>query len=282
MAIDTAQLVKTGTYAAKAPLPSVVADAEQILRVIDDRQAFRRKLRRTAGICLLVAIVCGITSATIDKKILFTLVALPAFLACIGLFIYSFVYSNQMVKHRSRCQLLKDLAGILQQDAGSGAAFTVRLALQNCAKLISEEPWDQRKNGKQQFFEEEWLTLDGKLLDGTSFSESVTELLRKRTFTNPRGKHKTKTRTRYLLNLRFDYPAEQYGDPRLVKLPLREEIRVPQFASVRDIRVSEDAIAVKAMAIDSKELMQTSAMVSLAAYRILKSSRRLASEGGAR
>ena len=280
MAIDTEQLGKRGSYEVKAPLPSVLGDLDQIVRIIEDRQAFRKKLRRSAGLCLVISIVAGITSATINSGILFGFVSFPAFVACIALFIYSFVYSNQMLKHRNRCELLKALAANIQQDAGSRAPFSVRLALQNSSKLVSEEPWDLRKNGKQQFFEDEWISLDGELLDGTAFSESITELLRKRTFTNPRGKHKTKTRSRYLLNLRFDYPADLYGDPRLIRQQ-PEEIRVPPSATVKDVRVTDQSIAVKAMVLTPEELMQTSAMLSLAVYKILKSSRRLASQGGA-
>lgn len=282
MAIDTEQLGKQGSYEAKAPLPSVLGDLDQIVRIIDYRQAFRKKLRRSAGLCLVISIVAGITSATMNNGLLFGFVSLPAFVACLVLFIYSFVYSNQMVKHRNRCQLLKELATSVQQDAGSRAAFSVRLALQNSSKLVSEEPWEQRKNGKQQFFEDQWIALEGRLLDGTALTESITELLRKRTFTNPRGKHKTKTRSRYGLNLRFDYPADVYGDPRLVHQPPTQEIRVPASATVRDVRITEQAIAVKAIVLNPEELLQTSAMLSLAVYQILKSSRRLASRGGAR
>lgn len=281
MAIDTEQLGKQGSYEVKAPLPSVLGDVDQIVRIIEDRQAFRKKLRRSAGLCLVISIVAGIASATINSGILFGFVSFPAFVACIALFIYSFVYSNQMLKHRNRCDLLKQLATSLQQDAGSRASFSVRLALQNSSKLVSEEPWEQRKNGKQQFFEDEWITLGGRLLDGTAFSESITELIRKRSFTNPRGKHKTKTRSRYLLNLRFDYPADLYGDPRLIRQQ-PEEIRVPASATVKDVRVTDQSIAVKAIVLYPEELMQTCAMLSLAVYRILKSSRRLASQGGAR
>jgi FtsH-binding integral membrane protein len=121
MAIDTEHLGKQDSYEARAPLPSVLDDLEQILRVIEDRKAFRKKLRLYAGLCLVVSIVAGITSATIDKGLLFGLVSFPAFVACLVLFIYSFVYSNQMLKHRNRCQLMKELASSLQQDAGSRA-----------------------------------------------------------------------------------------------------------------------------------------------------------------
>jgi len=281
MAINTEQLGKQGSYEAKVPLPSVLGDLDQILRIIQERQAFRKKLRLYAGLCLVIGIVVGITAATINNGLLFGFVSFPAFVACLALFIYSFVYSNQMLKHRNRCDLLKQLAASVQQDAGGNAAFSVRLALANSSKLVSEAPWDQRKNGKQQFFEDQWIALEGRLLDGTALTESVTELMRKRSFTNPRGKHKTKTRSRYLLNLCFDYPADLYGDPRLVRQQ-PEDIRVPASANVKDVRVTDQSIAVKAMVLDPEEIMQTSAMLSLAVYQILKSSRRLASQGGAR
>lgn len=249
---------------------------------MQDCQAFRSKLRRYAALALVIGFVAWIASFALGKGILAAIVAFPAFVVGIVLFIYSFMYSRQIVKHRNRCQVLKELSTNVLQDAGSRASFSVRLSLQNCSKLTSDEPWGARKNGKQQFFQEEWIALGGGLLDGTAFSESITELLRLRTFTNPRGKRKTKTRSRYLLNLRFDYPADLYGDPRLVHPKPMEEIRVPASATVRDVRITEQTIAVKAIVLNPEELLQTSAMLSLAVYQMLKSSRRLASRGGAR
>jgi len=79
----------------------------------------------------------------------------------------------------------------------------VRLAIKSRPKTIRTEAWSQRAKGKQQFMEEDFLSLEGELLDGTVLTETVTELIRKRTFVNSRRKSKTKIRHSYLATLRF-------------------------------------------------------------------------------
>ena len=207
--------------------------------------------------------------------------AFLAFTTGVGLFIYSFVYGRAMHGHQSRCQLLKDLFKVHQQDADPRSPFSVRLAMKSQPTLVKEEPWADRKNGKQKFFQEDYLSIEGELLDGTVLSENLTELTRKRSFTNPRGKSKTKTRSRYILALKFRYPNDLYKDARPAQQALHEGIRVPPSANVRDTRVDEKAITVKSMVKDEKEIVQTTAMTCLGAYRILNLARRLAKTGGA-
>jgi hypothetical protein len=182
--------------------------------------------------------------------------------------------------HQSRCQLLKDLFKVHQQDADPRSPFSVRLAMKSQQTLLKEEPWADRKNGKQKLFEEDYLSIEGELLDGTVLSENLTELTRKRSFTNPRGKSKTKTRSRYILALKFRYPNDLYKDARPANQALHEGIRVPPSANVRETRVDERAISVKSMVKDEKDVVQASAMSCLGTYRILNLARRLAATGG--
>ena len=207
--------------------------------------------------------------------------AFLGFTTGVGLFIYSFVYGRAMHGHQSRCQLVKELFKVHQQDADPRSPFSVRLAMKSQPTLVKEEPWADRKNGKQKFFQEDYLSIEGELLDGTVLSENLTELTRKRSFTNPRGKSKTKTRSRYILALKFRYPNDLYKDARPAQQALHEGVRVPSSANVRELRVDEKAITVKSMVKVEGEIVQASAMSCLGAYRILNLARRLAATGGA-
>jgi hypothetical protein len=175
------------------------------------------------------------------------------------LYIYSFVYGRAMHTHHSRYDLLKNLFDVLQRDADPRSSFSVKLALKPQPALVREEPWPDRKNGKQKFFEEDYLSIEGELLDGTVVSENLTELTRKRSFTNPSGKSKTKTRSRYMLALKFRYPNDVYADARPAYQALHEQIRVPPSATVRETRVDEKAITVKSMVQSEKDVVQTTA-----------------------
>ena len=240
---------------------------------MDAAQAQRRRLRWIALDSLITAIVTFIAGVVIGNGMVL-LVAFVAFTACIVFFIYSFVYSSKIVKHRNRYDLLKKLLAIIQNDAQLRAAFSVSLSLKGTPKLLSEAPWPVRAKGKQQFFEESWLSVEGPLMDGTTVREELTELSRKRTYRNPRGKYKTKIRSRYLVTVRFAYPKDLYGDARPAQLALNQPVRVPPSATLRDLRVSEKAIAIKAMVNAENDVAMTAGMLSLGAYRILNFARR--------
>lgn len=281
MAIDTKQLQTAGTYQAQAPLRSILDDIDQIGNFLGEIENKRRQLRRFGGIAMLAGLLLAVAASILHIGVLpaFTFLA---FATGVGLYIYSFVYGRAMHTHHSRYELLKELFGVLQRDADLRSSFSVKLALKPQPSLLKEEPWTHRKNGKQQFFKEDYLSIEGELLDGTMLSENLTELTRKRSFTNPRGKSKTKIRIRYILALKFRYPSDMYADARPAQQALHEEIRVPPSANVRETRVDEKAITVKSMVTIEKEIVQTTAMTCLGAYRILNLARRMAATGGAK
>jgi hypothetical protein len=279
MALDVEKLRTTGVYEARAPFGSLLADLEQIGNLVRDAEAKRHKLRRYAGLAMILGLASAVAAGIINNNA-FGFCAFLAFAAGVGLFIYSFVTGRDMHKHHDRYELLRDLSKTVQVDADPRAKFAVKLAIKAQPKLLREELVPQKKNGKQQFFEEDFLTIAGELLDGTYLEQTVTENTRKRTHTNPRGKTKTKTRSRYLLSVRLGYPSDLYGDARPAQQALQEEFRLPASATLKNVGVSEKTISIKTMVGEEKEIPNASAMVCLGAYRILNLARRAA--GGAK
>ena len=201
--------------------------------------------------------------------------AILAIVSGIGYLIYGLVSGSKLLAHPLRLGVAKERIAMLQQDAGEKAPFTVRLALSSKPVQLSEEAWQARKHGKQTFLEETWLSLEGRLLDGTVVNDEIKDMTRRRTFTNPRGKHKVKTRMNYLVNVRFSYPTELYGDARPAANALHGEVKVGPGAILRGVRVSEKAIVMKALVTSEKEITQTAGMLSIGGYRILNLARRL-------
>ncbi|HEV2690543.1 MAG TPA: hypothetical protein VGV35_18425 [Bryobacteraceae bacterium] len=278
MAIDAQKLRTSGVYEVRAPFATLLQDLDQIGDMVQAAEDKRHKLRRYAGIAMIAGLVSAVAAGILNTNAL-GFCAFLAFTAGVGLFIYSFVTGRDLHKHHDRYELLKELSKTMQVDADPKAKFAVKLALKSQPSLLREEPFPQRKNGKQKFYEEDFITIAGELLDGTYLEETVTELRRERSFTNPRGKSKTKTRSRYLLAVRLGYPNDVYGDARPAQQALKEQIRVPSSATIKNVAVSEKTIAVKAMVRVEKEIPQASAMMCLGAYRILNLARRVA--GGA-
>lgn len=273
MAIDVQRLRTECIYETAAPLRSVVEDLAQIEALLQSTASRRSSLIRIGVVLLIAAIVVIIAGSIISQGIVIGFGVL-LLIVSICLLIYGGTYGRKLLKHRTRPDLLKQRLAVIQQDARAQERFSVRLTLESTPQVLSEEPWPVRKNGKQQFLKESWLAIEGPLLDGTALSEDITELSRKRTFTNQNGKRKTKIRSRYLVTTRFSYPPDLYGDASRAHGALHEDVRVPPSATVRSVRVNEKAITLKALVRLENEVVQTAGMLSMGAYRILNLARR--------
>jgi hypothetical protein len=188
---------------------------------------------------------------------------------------------GKLLEHPKRLEIAKERLATIQADAKPEKPFTLRLALASNPVQLSKEAWHGRKNGKQELSEECWLSLEGPLLDGCVVTDEVKELLRKRTYSNARGKYKSKSRVTYLVNVRFCYPQERYGDARAAEQALKGTVKMGPAATLRSLRVTEKAIALKAMVSSDREIAPAACMLSLGAYRILNLARRMVGPSGA-
>jgi hypothetical protein len=282
MAFNQEQLEKEGIYEAKSPLPSLLADLEQIDKMADVAALKKKSIAKQGGWLmlggLLGAIVAGVTGLAF-LVVLLVLVILAGF----GWWIYSFFSGGKLVQHPVRVAIAKERLNMIRQDAGAKTPFAFRLALASTPTKLRDEHLAHRKNGKQEFFEEPWFSLEGPLLDGTYLSDQVKDLTRKRSFSNANGKRKTKTRTTHLVDVRFAYPQNLYGDARGAGKALDGEVKVAPSAALRCVRVTERVIVMKAMVNADREITQTMGMLSVGGYRILNLARKaLVQKGNAK
>jgi len=276
MAIDLKQLEQSGVYEAKAPVSSLLQDLVAIGQALDAAALARKKLSRIGWMGILGAVSLFILAAVMSNAIV-GLLAVVSLVVGIVFFVKSSRAGSKLMTGRKRHDLLEQMLKVFENDSGDTTPFAVRLGLKSAPELLREEPMLHKKNGKQQFYKENIASVDAELLDGTSISENVVELVRKRSYTNPRGKSKSKTRTGFRVTVKLDYPSETYGDAQPARQALKEEIKVPASARLRDFRFSEKAILVKTTVGEENEIAQTAAMACLGAYRILNLARRVAS-----
>lgn len=274
MALNRQQLEKEGVYQDKSPLSSLLGALEQIAGFAQEASALKRRRAKTGGYIILAGIIGAIVGAVAFGPLLS--LSILAIIAGVAWLIYSLFSGGKILAHPLRLNIAKERMAMIQQDAGAQTPFSCRLALASNPAKVSEEAWTTRKRGKEMLFEESWFTLEGRLLDGTTITDEIKDLTRKRTFTNPRGKHKTKTRLTYLVSVRFSYPQELYGDARPAEQALHGEVKVAGSAILRGVRVTEKAIALKALVSSEREITQTAGMLSVGGYRILNLARRMA------
>jgi hypothetical protein len=273
MAFNQQQLEKEGIYEQKAPLPTLLTDLDQISQLAAAVAARQKKQAKTGGYTMLGGLITAVIGVVFSPLVVLGVLAI---IVGLGWWIYSLFSGGKLVAHPMRLSVATQRIAMLQQDASAKAPFSVRLALASKPTQLSSDAWHGRKNGKQQFLEESWFSLEGPLLDGTVVADEIKDLTRKRTFSNARGKTKTKTRSTYLVNVRFYYPKELYGDARPAECALHGECKVGSAAVLRGVRVTEKAIVMKALVRAEKEILQTAGMLSVGGYRILNLARKIA------
>jgi len=67
---------------------------------------------------------------------------------------------------------------------------------------------------QQRFTADDWLSIQGRFLDGAEFSETMQELTRTRTYTNPRGKSKNEVPVAAFHRSPAGLSKDSYGDLR--------------------------------------------------------------------
>ena len=198
MPVDAERLCAKGAYEAQCTRASLQDDLAAIDAVRTRIQA-ERKRWMTAGIVSLLAFPLLLVAAAITGEPVFTWTGIACLAAGIGLLVFASKKNAGILKHAQREQTMAAIAEVLRHDSAADAPLDIRLNFVERRKLLIENLWPARKKGKQRFYEDPWLTLETTLLDGTRVSETVTDLIRERTYVNPRGKRKTKTRTHHIV-----------------------------------------------------------------------------------
>jgi hypothetical protein len=268
MPVDVNRLRAERLYESKEP----VGDLAEALDQIESLAVGWRRSRKRLVLWCTVAWALGIVT--------FAIGAWPVGLLLFvlgGWFLHRMKrYPKAVANHMDRSAFGKSMAAMLRSDADPKAPVAMRLAFDPTEETISEAALPNRKNGKQRLYKVSWFSVEASLHDGTTFSQTVVDFVRHRSFTNPRGKSKTKTRTQSLIAMRFDYPPQTYGDLTRFREKMEKEIQLPEGAAMRGLEVSGRSVKVKALVTktaDPAYLAQASSMLALGVYRMLNLSR---------
>lgn len=274
MAIDAEKLRTVGVYEAQAPLESVLADVAEIDKLAQ-QCARARKRKVLHGFLSLGAGVLGIViAASVESLVLVGVLLLLAGIAlAIVLWVAAYRYGRNLKTYRWRFELLGRVGASLQQDSDPKVPVSVSMGLKDRGRFIKEELYPERKRGKQRFSEDDWLTIQGQFLDGTQYSETVMELVRRRTYVNPRGKSKVKYRSWHFIGVRLTCPKDQYGELRPLGEGLKKNLRLPASATVRGMKVGGKTIFLRVRVDQAAELPQANMMMYLGLYRALNLAR---------
>jgi hypothetical protein len=273
MAIDQQKLNKEYIFTGRGTASELMGEMGRVAVMEKKLRGRVRLIRWLAAIVFLLP--AG--AAIFVGKFLFVLGVLGG----IGLFIYSRTVASRII--HDRVEFLRLMLNMLSQDCGKKGRFQVLLQLHSKREKISEGP-NPHGAGRLNLFRDAWLSLGGRLSDGTSVSASCADLIRQRVRKNPRGKTKTKEQRACLLRIQLDYNSARYGDAAVAARGIEAPFHLPYGAEMKAFTFTAgQTLAMKTIVKGDPVAVNLHAAgeaMMLGAYRILNLSRQRVLAGG--
>ena len=286
MALNQETLAKTQTYHATASPGEIAVDLNEIAKL--DRWA----KKKTSQFSTLLVIEFFGCIASIILIFLFihtlgiALLAVFGIVAIIGV-IFTAKYRRLGIP-QSRYELSQKLLSMLRRDIPEIEPMTINLVSSNAtdkSKLIETKPHPDRRNWKIDFFEDRWLTLEGKFIDGTKFLLTGTEINLKaygwKRSSSGKSKYKSKSKSKGIeVNLELNYPRKKYGAIQILKSEALEAVKLGPRATLKNLKITDKAIKMSVkmsplISEDGEELYRAIATMFLSLYQILNLAKQL-------
>lgn len=287
------------TYRNEAPCARILEDLGRMAQW--QREGAQRRARLTtlawvsplAGLFLLFAVFFvsnGLDSGAEAIAWLYYFVPLLLFVVPLVTIISREFLSTAGVDPR-RQELVLQTMTLLQEDVSPEALLTLQMDLRpadHADKLAGTRTTRTGWNSKH--YLDPWLSLQGRLLEGTSFQLDMTESLDQRSRSKRSRSGKTRYKTRRMeesfVRLRLRVKPERYTQLLRIGEQARGAVRLPQGARLKALRVEEDRLDltvrmnapwVSAQAADAISVAGTHvvAMAFLSLFHILHLSRAL-------
>lgn len=168
--------------------------------------------------------------------------------ACIGGLIYRSVAGKLNLVDR-RYELLAATVDMLRRDMPQDGTLNAKVGFRSPTdgQFLKEKgkigPWDVS------FYEDPWFSLQGRLLDGTSFLLELTELTQQRgrwkRSRSGKSKYKSKTKSAFTANLRLKAKPEKYPNLESFSTQLPATVALPDWCTMKQGAVTANSLQLK-------------------------------------
>ncbi|WP_414544228.1 hypothetical protein [Nostoc sp. CCY0012] len=285
MPIELQQFRKNLTYEVKAPLTIITTDLNDLDALSQLAEIRKNKHGKKAIYYFVGAAVLGVLSLIVSSL---SILSLLLKLGCIGLGI-AWVYSLAMMSKFSRLNILnyrykvtKQILDMLVRDLDEISDVYLKLSFQNDEineNKINTIPHPYRSGWKIDIYQNQWLNIQGIFLDKTRFKLTTMGLTKKqygwKRGRSGKSKYKSKVKSVGLdINLSLTYPQRRYGAVKILKNEIRDAIKLPQVAVIRNLKITDKAmhLIVRISPNQSEiqeEIYQTIVAMFLSLYQIL-------------
>ncbi|MBW4521584.1 MAG: hypothetical protein KME16_18040 [Scytolyngbya sp. HA4215-MV1] len=285
MPVDPKSFQKKLQYQSTASAQRLMADLEDIAKI--DQFAEQEKARQNK--VLIAAFI------TLFVSIFLTIVLPPLGILLLIGSIVTTVYAGIRLSQLNRIDLanyryglVQKLLGMLSRDLPENANLSLKLILDKPTekrKKLGTVPHPHRQGWKIDQFRDPWLTLRGRLLDGTRFLITATELHQTahgwKRGSSGKNKYKTKPKTKGSeLGLTLIYPRRKYGAIQVLERDAMGAIHLPNGVRLKQWKMTGKALRLGVKTppdptASDQGLYNTLTMMFLSLYQILNLARTL-------
>ncbi len=281
MPINATSFRKTLTYTATASVAQIFQDLDEIAEI---RKQIDERIKKQQSLALTVVGIGGIALSAsfllvnIIPPLVVTLGGVGSTVAIIVGLILLISYSRLNIPNY-RYELIKPLLSLVSRDSKENTAFNINLVFSSPTaknKQVSSGNHPNRRRWKVQLFHDQWCNFEGELLDGNRFQLTLSELNRIASGTNPRGKHKSKTKLKGSeIILKLNFSPRQYGAIKVLREEAREAIQLQPGVEIKGLKMTDKAILLNVKvppdsgAKSQEALYKIITMMFLSLYQIL-------------
>jgi hypothetical protein len=246
MAVNLATLRDRLTYRNTATPALVRKDMGQLSQIDKQAEVETAKFRKRRNLAATIGTIFGFLAFVTFGLTL--LIAVPAIVFAIQ--------TQEKVKYHRRLdlpnyryQLLNRLLPILERDmrpSGRVAAILQFDPPDNKTKVVRKIPHPRRPGWQIELFEDPWLTLRGRLIDGTRFALTLTQHHQERSGKNVNNKLRIRPRYKGIdLRLELKCLPQRYPNLATIKNP-EQAVQLPKGVLLKEIRVDSRTLVLKA------------------------------------
>ena len=293
MAIDLTKLRSRPVYETQAPFAEILADLEQLRTLDKESESAAKKWGCLIGVGILIligGIVAGVATESAPLAITIAVIGV-AFAIFAGIKRSGHAKTNFEDR---RYELLASLIRLVETDSADTAQVSLRM---DVGPAKSKHKFVRKGTvglWNVDYYEDPWLNMRGRFLDGTTYDISVVEHFQYRhrwkRSRSGKSKHKSKTKSATTSIVRLKPKTGKYVGLSQFARDARQAVQIPAWLTCKSLVVQDDSLLIKTATKESWEVPRANgpnvhnngvnmiAMMFLSLYQILNLSKAVAKQ----
>lgn len=169
------------------------------------------------------------------------------------------------------------VVGMVAADMDPKAPLRTRIDFRDIDHKSKFQRKGEANGWKVQYYEDPWIKLEGRFVDGTAFSVTLTEKYQKRTkwkrSASGKMKHKSKTKRGAQVSLSLKVKAKRYGELSSRQALIEKALELPPAFALKKLSVGENLLSLvlqsKGEQVDADVATRAIAASMLSSYQAL-------------